>query len=179
MWQVAGQPQELELEREREWVERGPALARGQLLEQLEEARQRLERARVRLLFREQAQHRLRADEPDTEAVALLARSMVGVEQLDAGDGLQLPRALVQHQLDVRERLETRAEPRLRLPDPFRDRADASAGKRVEMKHAVGLPETERAQDDRLRLVRASGHGLASLVRTVEGTFAAVSSFQL
>jgi len=68
-----------------------------------------------------------------------LTRRMVRLEQLDTGDGLQLARALVQHQLDMRKRLEARAEARLRLPHPFRDRADAPALARVEVKDPVGL----------------------------------------
>ena len=62
----------------------------------------------------------------------------------------------MQHQLDVRERLEPRAEARLRLPDALRDRADPPAVARVEMQDPVGLGEAQRAEDDRLGLVRAA-----------------------
>ena len=75
--------------------------------------------------------------------------------QVGAGDRLQLAGALVQHQLDVRERLEPRAEARLRPPHALRDRADAAAVGRVDVQDAVGLAEPERAEHDRLRPVRA------------------------
>jgi glutaredoxin 3 len=44
------------------------------------------------------------------------------------------------------------------------------------VQHAVGLAEAEGAQDDCLALVSPSGHGPASLVFAVEGTFAATSA---
>ena len=73
MRQVTGEPEQLELEREREWVERRlcgrPARNR---VETLEEARQRREGTLVALLLREEAQHRLGAHEPDTEPVGLV-----------------------------------------------------------------------------------------------------------
>ena len=58
-------------------------------------------------------------------------------------------------QLDVRERLEPRAEAGLRLADALRDRADAAAVERVEVEDAIGLAEPERAEDDGLGLVGA------------------------
>jgi hypothetical protein len=39
------------------------------------------------------------------------------------------------------------------------------------VQHAVGLAETKGAENDRLRLVSASGHGSASLVLRVEEPF--------
>ena len=156
--QVAGDPEELQLEREHERVERRALGARRRLVEQVEEARERGERPLVRLGLAEEAQHRLGADQPHVEAVPVLARRAVGAQQLDAGDRLQLPAALVQHQLNMRQRLEPRAEARLRLADAFRDRADPSAARRVEMQDPVRLGEAERAQHDRLRLVGPSGH---------------------
>ena len=128
MRDVAGEPQELELERERDRIERGTsARARPDRVHRREEPRQRLERALVPLLLDEQPQHRLRADEPDREAVRILARRPMRVDERDAGDGVQLAGALVEEELDVRERLEPRAEARLRLADALRDRADAAA----------------------------------------------------
>ena len=117
-----------------------------------------MERTLVRLLLGEQAQHRLRGDEPDVEAVGLLAARMVRAQQRDAGDRLQVAAALVELQLDVAERLEARAEAGLRLADAFRDGADAPAVERVEVQHAVGLTEAKRAQHHRLGGVGAAGH---------------------
>src|SRR5437899_2475338 len=91
--------------------------------------------------------------------------------ELDARDGLQLAGALVEHKLDMRQRPEPRPEARIRLADPLRDGHDAPAHERVHVQHAVRLPEPERAQDDRFGLVRAPGHGSASLVLGVQGTF--------
>ena len=90
----------------------------------------------------------------------MLARRVVRAEQLHAGDRLELPAALVQHQLDVTERLEPRAEARLRLAHALRDRADTPAVERVEVEHAVRLAETEGAQHDRLGLVGPAGHSI-------------------
>ena len=99
-----------------------------------------------------EAQHRLGADQADGEPVRILARRVVGRAQIGARDRLQLARALVQHQLDVRERLEPRAEARLRLADALRDRADPAAVGRVDVQDPVGLAEPERAKHDRLGL---------------------------
>ena len=141
MRQVAGEPEQLELKRERERVERRAFASRPQSFDQAEEAGQRLEGAFVPLLFGEEAQHRLGAEQADTEPVLLFAHFMVRANELDAGDGLQLARSLVEHQVDVRERLEARAEPRFRLADPFCHRADSSTLERIEVEDAVGLAQ--------------------------------------
>ena len=63
MREEAGEPEELELEREDEGVERWPAAGlRLALVEGVEEPRQREERAVVLLLLREEPQHRLEPD---------------------------------------------------------------------------------------------------------------------
>src|SRR6185437_6487232 len=147
-----------------------------QCFDEAKETGQRLEGAFVPLLFGEEAQHRLSAEQADTKPVLLLAHSMVRANELDAGDGLQLARSLMEHQVDVRERLEACAEPRFRLADPFCHRADSSTLERIEVEDAVGLAQAERAEHDRLGLVRAAGHDSASLVPRVEGTFAPGSS---
>jgi glutaredoxin 3 len=64
----------------------------------------------------------------------------------------------MQEQLDVAQRLEPGTEAGLRPTDAFRNGADATSVERVEMEHAVGFAEPERAQDDSFRLVRAPGH---------------------
>src|SRR5262249_16809044 len=176
--EVAREPKELQLERERERIDCRSSLgACRKLVQQVEEARQRVESARVRLLLREQPQHRLGADQPDTQRVGLLADPVMRVAQVDAGDGLQLARPLVEHQLDVGQRLEPRAEARLRFADPLRDGADTPARECVQVQHPVGLPEAERAQHDRLGLVAPSGHDHASLLSGVGGTSAGDSAF--
>ena len=80
--EVPGEPEELELERERQRVERGPAAQAGrQRVEDGQEARHRLERALVPLLLDEEPEHRLRADEPDGEPVRILARRPMRVDE--------------------------------------------------------------------------------------------------
>ena len=76
------------------------------------------------------------------------------VDERDARDRVQLARALMEHELDVRERLEPCAEVRLRLAHSFGDGADAAAIERVEVEDAVGLAEPERPEHHRFRLVR-------------------------
>ena len=88
----------------------------------------------------------------------------MGSKEVDAGHGVELTRPVVQQDVDMRQRLETRTEPRFRLPDSLRDRADATAIERVEVQNAVRLAEPERAQHDRLGPVGAAGHGVFSLV---------------
>src|SRR5439155_14259261 len=129
----------------------------------VEEAGDRLERPRVRLRLPEEPEHRLGADQSDAEPVVVVARAAVRAQEVDSRDRPQLAGAAVEHHLDVRERLETPSEARLRLADPFRDRAEAARGERVEVQDAVGLPEPERAENDRLRLLRPSRHPASSL----------------
>ena len=173
--EVAREPQQLELEGERERLVRRAGGGRLRVVEQVEEARQRGERARVPLLLAEEAEHRLRADEARAEPVRVLARRVVRADQLDARDRLELAASLVEHELDVRQRLQARAEARRRLADPLGDGADPAALERVEVQDAVGLAEPERPEHDRLGLVRPAGHGRSSLVPGVTGTVPAVS----
>ena len=111
MRQVAGEPEQLELEGEAERVERRPGGRQASgLVQEVEEAGQRAEGPRIRLLLGEEPQHRLRPDEPDREPVGVLARRAVRPDQVDARHRLQLAAALVEEQLDVAERLEPRPE---------------------------------------------------------------------
>src|SRR5207244_1458388 len=114
-----------------------------------QETGERGEGTRVRLLLAVEPEHRLETDEPDAEAIRVLTRGAVRVDEVDRRDRLQLAAALVEDRLDVRERLEPRAEPRLRPPDPLRHRPNPAALEGVEVEHAVGLAEAERAQHDR------------------------------
>ena len=132
-----------------------PRAAGGNRVDRLEEARQRLECALVPLLLDVEPQHRLRADEADREPIRILAGRAMRVDERGARDRVQLARALVEEELDVRERLEPRAEARLRLAHALRDRADPAPVERVQVEDAVGLREAERPQDDRLGLVAA------------------------
>src|SRR5439155_19782763 len=86
-------------------------------------------------------------------------------DEVDARHRLPLALPLVEDRLDVRERLEPRAESRLRPADALRDGADAAAVERVQVEDAVGLAEPERAEHDRLGLVGAAGHARSSLGR--------------
>ena len=70
------------------------------------------------------------------------------------GHRVQLARALVQHQLGVRQRLEPGAEARLRLAHALRDRADPSAFAGIDMQDAIRLGKPQRPEHDGLRLVR-------------------------
>jgi hypothetical protein len=94
---IAGEPEQLELEREPERVEAcAAAQALGNGVESREEALERLEPALVLLLLHEEAQHRLRAHEPHRAPVRILPRRPVRVDKGGAGDCLQVARALVQ-----------------------------------------------------------------------------------
>src|SRR5437764_5759176 len=88
-------------------------------------------------------------------------------DQLGTRDRVQLAAPVVQQDLDVAEGLEATAEAGLRAPDPLRDRPDAPAVGRVQVQNPVRLPVAQRAQHDRLRLVRAPH--VSSLVRAANG----------
>src|SRR5205823_9307868 len=122
---IAREPEQLELEGEHERVHAAhPPVDRVQSVEQVEEARESAKRPLVRLLLGEESQHRLHPDETHAEAIRVLPCLAVRPDQLRAGDGLELTSTLVEHQLDVAERLEPSSEARLRLSDALRDRAD-------------------------------------------------------
>src|SRR5919197_2767843 len=112
MRQVPGQPEQLQLERERERVERGPNRRETRRrVEQIEKPRECAERALVGLLLDEQAQHRLGADQPDVESIRVIANELMRRDQLDASHRLELPASLVEQELYVAQRLEPRPEP--------------------------------------------------------------------
>lgn len=71
-------------------------------------------------------------------------------------DGVQIP-ALVQHQVDMRQRLETPAKPALRLAYPLGDRSQLAVIRGNDDDDAIGFPEGVAAKDD--ALVVADGHG--------------------
>ena len=88
MREEAGEPQELQLEREHERVERGTfASLRLSVVERVEETGEREERAVVLLFLGVELQHRLEPDESDLEAVAVGADPVVGADERRAGDG--------------------------------------------------------------------------------------------
>jgi len=160
--EVAGEPEQLELEAERERVESSaPPQTSRNGVENGQKAGERLERALVPLLLDEEPKHCLGADEADREAVGILPSRTVWVDERGARDRMQLARSLVEKELHVRERLEARTEARLRLPDSLGDRPDSSSVERVHVEDAIRLPEPERPKDDRLGLV-AAGHAAKS-----------------
>src|SRR5262249_7175242 len=114
MRQIAGHPEQLQLESEPERVVCGATGAPLALVERVEEARQRRERALVRLLLGEQAQHRLEPDQPDLEPVGVGTRPVVRPDQGRPGDGVELAAAVMEDELDVRKRLQPPPEPRFR-----------------------------------------------------------------
>src|SRR4051794_12454145 len=175
MRQVAGEPEQLQLERQRERIECGPLCCMRCRVERIEETRESGEGALVRLLLAEEPQHRLGADQADAQAVVVLARVVVRLDQLDARDRLQVAVALVKQDLDVAERLEPGTEPGLRLPDALRDGADPPAVEAVEVEDAVGLPQPHRPQDDRLGLDRAGSHVPSRLMAGTDRTGSSLS----
>jgi glutaredoxin 3 len=150
VWEIAGEPEQLQLKREGEQVEPGLGRAGRDLVSEVEKARERTEGALVRLLLREQLEHRLRAGERDTEPVGVIPGALVRADQVDPGDRLELAPPLVEEDLNVAEGLEPGAETRSRLPDSLRYGADTAAGERVDVEDAVGLAEAERPQHDGL-----------------------------
>jgi hypothetical protein len=169
MRQVAGEPEELELKREHERLER--RLGRevdGELVEEVEKARQAVKGLRVWVMLEEEPEHRLEPDLPYGEAVRVGPRGVVRTDEIGAGDSGELSSAFVKEKLDVAQRLQPGAESRLRTAHPLRDRAEAAPVERVEVKNPVGLPESERPEDDRLGLDSARRH-VSSVISRREG----------
>src|SRR4051812_33003373 len=127
-------------------------------IEEVEEARQGCKCPLVCLLLAEQSQHRLGADHPNREAVVVLARLPVRPDELRCGNRLELAAPTMEDEVDVRERLESRAEARHRLSHTLRHRADPAVRLGVEVKHAIGLSEPNRPENDGFCAVRPSGH---------------------
>ena len=167
MREVPREPEQLQLEGEDERIERRLGPARLGAVQDVEKPRQRLEGARVPLLLGEEPEHRLEPDQTDGQTVRVLASLAVRPHERGPGHGRQLSAPLVEHQLDVAQRLEPPAETRLRPPDPLRDRPHAPALERVQVQDAVRLAEPQRAQDDRLRLVPAPRHASSVGTATV------------
>ena len=167
MREVPREPEQLQLEGEDERIERRLGPARLGAVQDVEKPRQRLEGARVPLLLDEEPEHRLEPDQTDGQAVRVLASLAVRPHERGPGHGRQLSAPLVEHQLDVAQRLEPPAETRLRPPDPLRDRPHAPALERVQVQDAVRLAEPQRAQDDRLRFVPAPRHASSVGTATV------------
>ena len=151
----AGQPVQLQLEREQQRIEGDVARGGRVAVEHVEQAAERGEHPRRRVALGEHLQQRLAAGAGDARPHGLLADVVVRRERVDATDRMQLPAALVQHERDVAERLEPRPDARTGAPHALGDGADAAARRRVEVKHAVGLTESQRAQYHRLGLVGA------------------------
>jgi len=95
---------------------------------------------------------------PDREPIAVGPPPLVGANELGTAHGVELATTLVQEQVGVAEGLETSAEARLRLAHAFGDRTDAPTLQRVEVKDAIGLCETDRAEDDGFRLPGSRRH---------------------
>ena len=89
------------------------------------------------------------------EGPGVLAQARVGGDRLHRGDREQVAAALVEDEVQAEERLQAPTEPRLRLADPFRDRANAAASRGIQVENAVRFPVPERAQDDAFGFYRS------------------------
>jgi glutaredoxin 3 len=83
--------------------------------------------------------------------------------ELRCGHRLELAASAMEDEVDVREGLEPRTEPRHRLPYAFRHGADAAVLLGIEVEHAIGLSEPDRPEHDGFRAVRPSSHASTSL----------------
>src|SRR4051795_1935274 len=156
--EVAREPEQLQLKREDERVERRlGGQRRLDVVEKVEEARERIEGGRVRVLLDEEAEHSLEADVAHRHAVAVDAPALVGAQKVGAPHCAQLSPPLVQHELDMAKGLEASPEARFRLADTLRDRTHPAALEGVEVEDAIRLGKADRTQYDGLRL-EGSGH---------------------
>jgi len=98
----------------------------------------------------EQPIDRIAAPRRRVEGTRVLAQPGVAGERLGAGDRAQLRTALVEHDPQAEEGLQTPPEPRPRPAHALGDRAQASVARGVEVKHPVGLAVADGAQHDGL-----------------------------
>jgi hypothetical protein len=138
--QVAREPEELELEREREQVDRGRSRRRAnRLVQEIEEANERVEGVRVLVVLDEETKHCLEPDRAGADAIRVGGQRVVGADQVSAGDGRELAPALVEKQVDMTEGLEAGAEAGAGAAGALRDRPDATPLLREELEDAVSL----------------------------------------
>ena len=135
-----------------------------------------MERARIRVVLDEEAEHSLEPDRPGPEAGRIQRQALVRADQVDLGHGGELAAPLVKVQRDLAERLEPGADARAGAPDSLRDRTDPAALRREQMEDPVCLAEPQRAQDDGLRPVGPGAHG-CSVVRSLGGIREPARSF--
>ena len=135
-----------------------------------------MERARIRVVLDEEAEHGLEPDRPGPEAGRIQRQALVRADQVDLGHGGELAAPLVKVQRDVAERLEPGADARAGAPGSLRDRTDPSALRREQVEDPVRLAEPQRAQDDGLRPVGPGAHG-RSVVRGLAGIREPARSF--
>ena len=76
----------------------------------------------------------------------------MGVDGVDAGDGVQVAAPLVQDQPDLQEGLEPGAEAAAGATRTLGDRAQPPVIGRVQVEDPIGLAVADRAQHDRLGL---------------------------
>ncbi len=150
----AGDPVELEPECEQQRLARDRGAGRRARLERLEEAAERLERLRRGLALGEQPRDGLGTRDADREPCGILAHPPVALDDVGTGDGAELAAAEVHLQVDAGQRLEASAEARAGASHALGDQPDAAALARVDVQHAVGLAEAQRAQDHALHLSR-------------------------
>ena len=110
MRQIPGEPQELELEGEREWIEHGPvppSCSRSfWTVQNVEEAHERVERTGILVMLDEQPQNGLEPDVAHRRSVGIARQALMRPEEVDARHGPELAAALVELNVDVAERLE-------------------------------------------------------------------------
>ena len=103
---------------------------------------------RVRLAGLEQAANRVAGAGRRIECGRVLTQQPVGADGIRAGHRVEVASPLVQHDLDVKERLEPGAEPAAGAPDTLRDRPQAPMMGRVQMQDSVRLAIADRAKHD-------------------------------
>ena len=149
--QVAGDRQQLELERQPERVERRARPSPGQ---PSSTSRKRASPANARWFGSGSTNSLSTASAPISPTASRCgspAHRVVGVDDVGAGDGVQLAPPLVQHQRGVGQRLQPRAEPRRGLAHALGDRVHPPALGGVEVEHPVGLGVPDRAAAPRPR----------------------------
>ena len=86
---------------------------------------------------------RLEPDHPGLQAIRVCADPVVGVDERGTCHGFELAPTLVEHELDMGERLQARSEPRLGLANALGDSSHASPVLGIDMQDAVGFAEPE------------------------------------
>ena len=140
-----------------------PARA-GIAVEQRQFVGQQVVHAGVRVAVVEDPRDGLAGPRGAVQRAGVLAQARVRGDGLGRRHGQEIAAPLIQDEVETEERLEPPTEPRLRLADALRDRAQPAARRGIQMEDAVRFAVAKRAEDDSFGLYRSGYRTILSEV---------------